>query len=186
MEGGQRRKAVENMLKAEVETRFDLRNGPLVRGRIIRLATDKHLLLITAHHIVCDGWAIDVLVRDIGAIYNACCRKEELGLPLQSHSGWSPDYGDVPAATAMYISEVDMWAHRPFTALMWSGAFERHPDLKYVLTDGDIALLSAPLSGRAGLGRWEEACLFGSPTWPQYAEERGDGGCGCQRLAPPV
>jgi predicted TIM-barrel fold metal-dependent hydrolase len=60
---------------------------------------------------------------------------EELDLPLQSHSGWSPDYGDVPAATAMYISEVDMWAHRPFTALMWSGAFERHPKLKYVLTE---------------------------------------------------
>jgi predicted TIM-barrel fold metal-dependent hydrolase len=35
----------------------------------------------------------------------------------------------------MYITEVDMWAHRPFAALMWSGAFERHPDLKYILTE---------------------------------------------------
>jgi predicted TIM-barrel fold metal-dependent hydrolase len=35
----------------------------------------------------------------------------------------------------MYITEVDMWAHRPFPALMWSGAFERHPDLKLVLTE---------------------------------------------------
>jgi predicted TIM-barrel fold metal-dependent hydrolase len=60
---------------------------------------------------------------------------EELDLPLQTHSGWSPDYGDVPAAVAMYISEVDMWAHRPFAALMWSGAFERHPNLKYVMTE---------------------------------------------------
>ena len=60
---------------------------------------------------------------------------EELEIPLQTHSGWAPDYGDVPAATAMYISEVDMWAHRPFAALVWSGAFERHPNLKYVLTE---------------------------------------------------
>lgn len=60
---------------------------------------------------------------------------EELDLPLQTHAGWSPDYGDVPAAVAMYISEVDMWAHRPFAALMWSGAFERHPNLKYVMTE---------------------------------------------------
>ena len=60
---------------------------------------------------------------------------EELDLPLQSHSGWSPDYGDVPSATAMFISEVDMWAQRPFTALLWSGAFERHPSLKYVFTE---------------------------------------------------
>ena len=60
---------------------------------------------------------------------------EELGMPLQSHSGWSPDYGDVPGATAMFISEVDMWAHRPFTALLWGGVFERHPNLKYILTE---------------------------------------------------
>ena len=60
---------------------------------------------------------------------------EELGMPLHSHSGWSPDYGDVEAATAMYISEVAMWAHRPFTALVWSGAFERHPGLKFILTE---------------------------------------------------
>ena len=60
---------------------------------------------------------------------------EELGMPIHSHSGWSPDYGNGPAATAMYISEVDMWAHRPFAALVWSGAFERHPNLRFVLTE---------------------------------------------------
>ena len=63
---------------------------------------------------------------------------EEVGMPLQSHSGWSPDYGDVECATAMFISEVDMWAQRPFTAMMWSGAFERHPKLKYVLTEAGV------------------------------------------------
>jgi len=60
---------------------------------------------------------------------------EELEMPIHSHSGWSPDYGDVETATAMYITEVDMWAHRPFAAMVWSGAFERHPDLKFVLTE---------------------------------------------------
>ena len=59
-------------------------------------------------------------------------------MPLQSHSGWSPDYGDVPSATAMFISEVDMWAQRPFTALLWSGVFERYPKLKYVLTETGV------------------------------------------------
>ena len=60
---------------------------------------------------------------------------EELEMPLQSHSGWSPDYGDVASATAMFISEVDMWAQRPFTAMLWSGAFERHPGLKYIISE---------------------------------------------------
>ncbi|MDG2333231.1 MAG: amidohydrolase family protein [Myxococcota bacterium] len=63
----------------------------------------------------------------------------ELDLPLQAHSGWSPDYGDVPSATAMYISEVDMWAQRAFAALVWSGAFERHPSLKLILTETGTA-----------------------------------------------
>jgi len=65
-------------------------------------------------------------------IWSVC---EELGMPIQSHAGWSPDYGDTAAATPMYISEVDMWGQRPFTALLWSGAFERHPGLQYILTE---------------------------------------------------
>ena len=59
----------------------------------------------------------------------------ELDMPIHTHAGWSPDYGDVPAATAMYLSEVDMWAKRPFAALVWSGAFERYANLKLVLTE---------------------------------------------------
>jgi len=60
---------------------------------------------------------------------------EELSMPVQSHSGWSPDYGDVPGATEMYISEVDMWAQRPFTAMLWGGVFERHPNLTYIISE---------------------------------------------------
>lgn len=60
---------------------------------------------------------------------------EELNMPVHTHSGWSPDYGDVPAATPMFISEVDKWAQRPFIALLWSGAFEKHPQLKLVFTE---------------------------------------------------
>ena len=63
----------------------------------------------------------------------------ELNLPLQAHAGWSPDYGDVPGATAMYISEVDLWAQRAFVGLVWSGAFERHPSLKLILTETGTA-----------------------------------------------
>ncbi|MFT4518098.1 MAG: putative TIM-barrel fold metal-dependent hydrolase [Halioglobus sp.] len=60
---------------------------------------------------------------------------EELNMPIHTHSGWSPDYGDLPSATTMYISEVDMWAQRPFTALLWSGVFEKHPSLKLIFTE---------------------------------------------------
>ncbi len=47
----------------------------------------------------------------------------ELNMPIHVHSGWSPDHGDVPSAPAMFISEVDMWAHRPCSVLVWLGIF---------------------------------------------------------------
>jgi len=62
----------------------------------------------------------------------------ELGLPLHSHSGWSPDYGDVECATAMFISEVAGYAQRPLAALIWSGVFERHPGLRFVFTESGV------------------------------------------------
>jgi predicted TIM-barrel fold metal-dependent hydrolase len=75
-------------------------------------------------------------------LWAAC---EELEMPLQSHSGWSPDYGDVATATAMFITEVDMFAQRPFAALIWSGAFERHPRLKYVMTETGVGWMTEKL-----------------------------------------
>ncbi|MGY3231290.1 amino acid adenylation domain-containing protein [Luteibacter sp. HA06] len=52
-----------------VTTPFDLEHGPLVRAELFRLAGDRHLLTIAAHHIVCDGWSFGVIVRDLAALY---------------------------------------------------------------------------------------------------------------------
>jgi len=55
----------------EVHTKIDLRNGPVVRGRLLRLKSDEHVLLITMHHIVCDGWSKAVLLQDLAELYAA-------------------------------------------------------------------------------------------------------------------
>ncbi|HEX8244890.1 MAG TPA: condensation domain-containing protein, partial [Longimicrobium sp.] len=60
---------------------FDLERGPLIRGRLIRLAPDDHLLLITMHHIVSDGWSLGVLTRELTALYDAFRRGEASPLP---------------------------------------------------------------------------------------------------------
>ena len=52
-----------------VTTPFDLENGPLIRAELFRLAADRHLLTIAAHHIVCDGWSFGVIVNDLAALY---------------------------------------------------------------------------------------------------------------------
>jgi amino acid adenylation domain-containing protein/thioester reductase-like protein len=50
---------------------FDLRAGPLLRGRLLRLRDEEHLLLVTMHHIVSDGWSIGVFVRELCELYSA-------------------------------------------------------------------------------------------------------------------
>ena len=65
-------------------------------------------------------------------LWSAC---EELEMPVHTHSGWSPDYGNGPGATAMFIAEVAWYAHRPFTCFVWAGVFERHPKLKLIMTE---------------------------------------------------
>ena len=60
---------------------------------------------------------------------------EEFDMPIHTHSGWSPDYGDSPAATAMFVNEVSWYANRAFTAFIWAGIFERYPKLKLIMTE---------------------------------------------------
>ena len=61
--------AVESALRRAVETPFDLESGPLFRVELLQLSTADHVLIPTAHHIVCDGWSFGVIVRDLMSLY---------------------------------------------------------------------------------------------------------------------
>ncbi len=50
---------------------FNLSEAPLIRALVVRLSSDDHIVLVTLHHIVCDGWSIDVLLGELGSCYNA-------------------------------------------------------------------------------------------------------------------
>ncbi|MFF7557284.1 amino acid adenylation domain-containing protein [Streptomyces olivaceus] len=67
--------------REECETPFDLRRGPLVRGRLITLAPSDHALLLTLHHAVSDGRSGQILTRELGVLYGALLRGEEQPLP---------------------------------------------------------------------------------------------------------
>src|SRR5688500_6576372 len=60
---------------------FDLEHGPLIRGRLVRMPDDGHVLLMTMHHIVSDGWSMEVLTRELGTLYDAFRRGEPDALP---------------------------------------------------------------------------------------------------------
>jgi amino acid adenylation domain-containing protein len=62
---------VQGLARAEAQRPFDLAGGPLLRLALLRLAPDAHVLLLTMHHIIADGWSIGVLIREVAALYAA-------------------------------------------------------------------------------------------------------------------
>ncbi|HEC0172797.1 TPA: amino acid adenylation domain-containing protein, partial [Pseudomonas aeruginosa] len=61
---------------------FDLCEGPLLRVRLIRLGEERHVLLLTLHHIVSDGWSMNVLIEEFSRFYSAYATGAEPGLPV--------------------------------------------------------------------------------------------------------
>jgi amino acid adenylation domain-containing protein len=67
----EREHTLAKILKQAVEEPFDLEHGPLIRLQLIKTQAEEHLLLMTAHHIICDGWSWAVLMTDLGKLYTA-------------------------------------------------------------------------------------------------------------------
>jgi amino acid adenylation domain-containing protein len=63
--------ALAQLLADEAHTPFDLENGPVFRTRLLRRSAVEHVLVFTAHHIICDGWSVNTVVQDLAALYAA-------------------------------------------------------------------------------------------------------------------
>ncbi len=60
---------------------LNLATGPLFRVYLLKLADDDHILGMTAHHIIIDGWSMGVLLQELGSLYNAACQAQTPTLP---------------------------------------------------------------------------------------------------------
>ncbi len=77
---GREAKLSEQLLTAAGRP-FDLSRGPLLRAELFYLSPTEQVLLLTVHHIVFDGWSVEVLLRELTAIYPAFCAGHPPGLP---------------------------------------------------------------------------------------------------------
>ncbi|HEU0298514.1 MAG TPA: condensation domain-containing protein, partial [Longimicrobium sp.] len=103
---------LERLVARETEAPFDLERGPLVRGRLIRLADDDHVLLVTAHHAVSDGWSTGVFINELSALYTAFSQGQPdplppLGLQYADYAAWQRRWveGEVLEAQASYWTQ---------------------------------------------------------------------------------
>ena len=73
--GPVREERIGQLLREQSRRPFDLANGPLARTVVYRLREDQWVVLLSMHHIISDGWSMDVLLRDLAAFYLAAvCR----------------------------------------------------------------------------------------------------------------
>jgi len=84
---------VERHAADEAQRRFDLEHLPLVRIKLLQIEDEEHLLLVTMHHIISDGWSIGVMLREISRSYTGYLRHEdpkpaELKLQYADFSVW--------------------------------------------------------------------------------------------------
>ena len=81
------------VLREMVSAPFDLTHSPPWRPVVVRLGAEEHLLAVVMHHIISDGWSLDVLARELSALYSAHARgggSSLAGLPIQyaDYAAW--------------------------------------------------------------------------------------------------
>ncbi len=77
----QREKEALRICQAEARRPFDLKRDILFRARLIRLGATEHLLFLNVHHIVADGWSVNLLLRELTGLYEAFANSKPSPLP---------------------------------------------------------------------------------------------------------
>ncbi|MHC4445988.1 MAG: condensation domain-containing protein, partial [Planctomycetota bacterium] len=103
---------LSDILHQEVQLPFNLEHGPLIRGQIVKVNEREFFFIITAHHIICDGWSSAVLLKELGVIYSAIKQgvKADLKKPYQFS-----DYAlllESQAQSSEYSADEDYWLRK--------------------------------------------------------------------------
>ncbi len=89
-------KSLDQVLTDRAIAPFDLAHGPLFRAHLIQTGGQFHILLLVAHHAVCDGWSLGVIARDLAKSYNSFRANRpasfpEKGFRFADFAGWQRD-----------------------------------------------------------------------------------------------
>lgn len=149
---------------AEARAPFDLAAGPLWRARLFRLGEQDHVLLLVQHHIISDGWSMNLLIEEVGKLYAAFRQEQTMSQPepeiqYPDYASWQRGWlaGKVREKQLAYWRD-QLQGHPAYLALPTD-----HPRPKVQRYEG--AKLSLPLSPELlekadRLGRDEGATLF--------------------------
>lgn len=77
----QRQQRLQQLADVEAHTPFNLETGPLLRACLVKAGEQEHYLVLTLHHIVTEGWAMDIFARELSALYEAFIDERDSPLP---------------------------------------------------------------------------------------------------------
>ncbi|RQO54942.1 non-ribosomal peptide synthetase [Pseudomonas sp. KBW05] len=77
----EREARAQQIREDEARTQFDLEKGPLLWVTLVRLDDEDHQLLVTLHHIIADGWSLNILIDEFSRLYAATSQGHALELP---------------------------------------------------------------------------------------------------------
>jgi acyl-CoA synthetase (AMP-forming)/AMP-acid ligase II len=155
--------AAHRLIQAELMHSFDLARGPLIRARIVRLAQDEHLLLITMHQMIADGGSLGVMAEELAALYEAFATGKASPLPplpiqYADFAAWQrawQSHSDVAA-------QLDYWRerlHGPLPVLKLGAAQSRRAASE-LTAQRDIALPASLTETVKQFSRPEGGTLF--------------------------
>ncbi|HEY0078606.1 MAG TPA: amino acid adenylation domain-containing protein, partial [Pyrinomonadaceae bacterium] len=87
----------QRLATEEAQRPFNLSEGALLRGLLVKLSDEEHVLLLTMHHIVSDGWSISIFIREVAALYEAFSTGkesplEELSIQYADYAVWQREW----------------------------------------------------------------------------------------------
>ncbi len=97
----ERQSALESVIRDLARYEFDLEQGGLFRSVLVRLTDETQLLVLTLHHIICDGWSIGLLFHELGSLYQSYSlgevqRLEDLPLQFADFAVWERERLNTP------------------------------------------------------------------------------------------
>ncbi len=96
--------ALDEWFSEENRRPFDLAQGPLFRAYLIRLAERHHILVLTAHHSIWDGWSMGIVTEEVVALYSALVQGKPSDLPkpmqFREYTQWYAEYAESEAMKA--------------------------------------------------------------------------------------
>ncbi len=158
-----RETAAHRLIQAELTHSFDLARGPLIRARIVRLADDEQLLLITMHQMIADGGSLGVIAEELAALYEAFSAGKASPLPplpiqYADFAAWQYAWQSHPDVAA----QLDYWREQlrgPLPVLKLGAARPRRAESE-LTAQRDIALPASLTEAVRQFSRREGGTLF--------------------------